>query len=118
MPVLTDFDLNRYEDGLLVVNVNPAVPIGGWSIQFLAERRFGGSSGGLIVKSAASGYGGGASGITILSSGGGQFRVQIDSADTSGRDPGDYAFSINRLDSGSRTLISQGYMRLMPNVLT
>lgn len=83
----------------------------------LVQHRFGGISG-IIVKSVASGFAAGQSGFTYLNSGQGQFQVNFNSVDTSGMDYGNFAFAIERLDSGSRTVISEGYLMLSPGVAT
>lgn len=102
-----DFGFVRWDDGILQVNLEPAVAIGGWSIEFEALQHFGGSSG-LIVKSVAPGFNG-ASGITITDSGQGRFNVAIGSANTSGLPFGNYAYTVTRTDSGSRTTLTRGY---------
>jgi hypothetical protein len=105
LPVYANFTLARYEDGILTVSMTPPTPIGGWTLQFSVCTRFGGTSP-LVTKSCASGYNG-TSGITITNSGQGFFAVQLKSADTSGLDPGNFAYVIERLDSGARSLIVQ-----------
>jgi len=77
-------------------------------LQFEVQHRFGGISG-LITKNVASGFNG-ASGITVTNSGLGYFTVGINSIDTSGFDFKNYSFDVQRLDSGSRTVIAQGIM--------
>lgn len=114
MAVLTDFSLARYEDGILTISMAPPVAIGAWDIRFRVQKRFGGTSG-LITKSITSGFNG-SSGITITNSGQGQFNVAINSRDTSGLEYGNYAFSTERFESGSRTILSEGYLQLMPGV--
>lgn len=113
MPVLADFPLARYEDGLLTISLAPAAPIGAWNIQFLVQHRFGGLSG-LILASVSSGFNG-QSGITITNSGEGVFNVRIPGIATSGWNYGNYAFAVTRLDSGSRTVLSEGYLLLNPS---
>lgn len=112
--VLADIVTGRYEDGTFVVELNNPTPIGGWTIDFLVQKRFGGLSG-LIHKQVASGFNG-ASGITITNSGQGVFQIALNSVDTSGLDYGNYAYATQRLDSGSRTLINEGYISILPGV--
>lgn len=112
MPALADFNLYKYEDGLLTVPLRPPAAVGGWDIRFTVTLRQGADSSGLIVKSVASGYGGGASGISVLNSGQGVLQVTIRAQDTSGLQPGPYAFAIERLDSGSRTPLTRGFLLL------
>ena len=116
MAVEADFSVVKFSDSILTINLIPAVPIGGWSLRFEAQHRPGGISG-LITKSSASGFGGSnhPSGITITNSGNGQFNVYIDGVNTSGLDYGAYAYSVQRMDSGSRTLISEGFMSVLPD---
>ncbi len=112
MPVLVDFSLSRPESATLTVSMTPAVPIGGWSIQFQALKRFGGISG-LITKSVSSGFNG-LSGITVTNSGQGVFNISLYSSDTSGLSYGNYAYSNMRLDSGFITVLTEGYLQLIP----
>lgn len=114
MPVLNDFAFTRYDDGILTMPMVPPVAVGGWNVQFKVQHRFGGISG-LIVKSMASGFSG-VSGITVTNSGNGVFNIALNSADTSGMEYGNYSFAVERLDSGSRTLLSEGYLILLPGV--
>ena len=113
MPVQADFSMSKLEDGVLQINMTPAVPIGGWSILFQVVKRFGGTSG-LIVKSAASGFNG-TSGITVTNSGNGVFNVNIWSADTSGLQFGNYVYNATRTNSGFNTVLSEGVFLLSPN---
>jgi hypothetical protein len=108
--ITSDFQLLKYEDGALVINMAPPIPIGGWTLQFAATRRFGSTSG-LIVKNSASGYNG-VSGITVMNSGQGQFQIAIYESDTSGLLPGNYAYTVQRQDSGEASVLAQGYLSL------
>lgn len=116
MPVYSDFTVTRHEDATLRVSMAPPTAIGAWSLRFFAQHRFGGISG-LIKKTCASGYGGGASGITIINSGQGVFDIALTSTDTSGLDPGCHAYTVERLDSGSRSVITLGYLITTPSTI-
>ena len=113
MPIISDFSLSKMEDAILNVSIAPATAIGGWHIQFQVQQRHGGISG-LITASCASGFGGGVSGITVTNSGEGRFRVAVNSPQTSGWNYQNFAYNITRLDSGSRTIITEGNLLLMP----
>lgn len=113
MPILTNFGLIRMEDGVLTISIVPSTSIGGWNIEWSLVKRFGGVTP-LVTKSVASGYNG-VSGITIVDSGAGVFNVAINSVDTSGLDPGNYATGADRLTSGRRTSLTQGYLLLGPS---
>jgi len=113
MPVQADVYLAKFEDGVLTVDMNPPVNVGGWSARFLVQKRFGGLSG-LIRKDVASGYGGGQSGITVVNSGQGSFNIALNGRDTSGMDLGVYSYAFERLDSGNRTVLSEGHLVLLP----
>lgn len=113
MPVLADFKFSRYTDGLLTLSVEPPTPIAGWSVEMNVQRNFGGVSGVMPTKSYASGYWG-VSGIAILNSGAGIMQIKIDASDTSGLEYGNYAGQIVRVDSGSRTILSEGYLMVVP----
>ena len=107
-----DFALARYEDGVLTIPMVPPVAIGGWSIRYTEQKRFGGSTN-LITKSVASGFNG-ASGITITNSGQGIFNIAINSVDSSGLEYGNDAFVVERMDSGHRTSLTEGYRLINP----
>lgn len=112
MPVLTDFQMSKFEDGILVVEMEPPQPIGGWLVRFQVMKRFGSSSG-LIEKWMGSG-GYNVSGMDIVNSGQGLYQATINSLDTSGLDYGAYAFQSERMDSGFRTVLNEGYFMLVP----
>ncbi len=110
--VLTDFTMGSNEDAILQISLTPPANIQNWNIAFVAMNNFGGVSG-LIEKNMASGYVG-VSGISIVNQNAGVFNVQINSQDTSGLDTKNFAYSIQRLDSGARTILSEGYLSLSP----
>ncbi len=114
MPILADFSLSRLEDATLTVSMAPPTPIGGWMLRFWMQNRFGGISG-FAQAYVSSGYNG-QSGINVINSGQGVFSVTIPSMATSGLDYKNYAYAIERLDSGFRTVISEGYVLLLPSV--
>lgn len=112
MPIYTDIPFVQANDGVLDVMLVPPTSIVGWSIGFQVTRRFGGSSG-IIQKYMASGFLG-VSGITPINAGIGQFRVTINTNDTSGLSYGAYAAQALRLDSGFRTTLTEGFLVLTP----
>ena len=112
MPIQTDIPWTKFEEGNLNVEVVPAVNISGWNIRLTTSKRFGGSSG-LIVKSCASGYND-VSGINVTNGVGGKFSVRLYTSNTSGLDYGCFATVIERLDSGSRSTITEGFLILLP----
>lgn len=115
MPVHANFSYAKYADGVLTVGLQQPAPIGNWTIQFTTTKHFGTPNvSGLISKIAGSGTGGGQSGITIVDSGQGRFNVKINSVDTSGLDYGNYAGVIERVDSGFRTILSEGFLTVTP----
>lgn len=109
-----DFALAQYADGTLTVTLSPPVPVGGWEIEWVMQKHFGSESP-LVRKSVASGFNG-ASGIRVTNSGQGEFKVTINSVDTSGLDPINYVHSARRLTSGSRVPLAEGYVILTPSV--
>lgn len=112
MPIQVDAPFVRFDDGLLIVSLQPPTPIGGQNYQFECMGRFGGASG-RIIKSMASGrYN--VSGMNIVDSGQGRMSVTIDSVNTSGFQYGNYAFTIQRLDSGNRSTVTEGYLMVNP----
>lgn len=112
MPVISDFSLSQREDVTLNVSISPPTAIGGQNLQFMMLNRFGGVSG-IITKSVSSGFNN-VSGINITNSGNGNFNVSIVSLDTSGLDFKPFAYLIQRLDTGNRTVISEGYVCILP----
>ena len=58
----------------------------------------------------------GTSGMNLVNSGNGQMSVQITSADFSGKNYGNYAYEISRVDSGFSTDLTQGYCSLRPSM--
>ncbi len=107
MPVISDFVLGLGEDGVLTVSLAPPTAIGGWDIEFLQSRHCGSASG-IITKYVGSGFNG-ASGITITNSGYGVMQIALFAREMSGYDPGNYAYQVLRLTSGSRTVLSEGF---------
>ncbi len=114
MPIITDFEIARQEDTLLIINLQPPAPVGGRNMDFVVQKYYGGISG-LIVKSVSSGYNG-LSGITVTDSGQGVVNIQIKAADTSGWNFGAYVFNFFACDSGYRTVFTEGYITVMPSV--
>lgn len=112
MPLIVHFSLCRFEDGILTVPLNPPNPIGGWNISFDVYTHPGGETP-LITKSCASGFSG-VSGITVTNSGQGEFRITIDSVDTSGLELTNYAYYIQHLNSGVRTVLTEGFFTVTP----
>jgi hypothetical protein len=107
----TDFSWVRGDDGTLTVVLTPPVPVGGWEIRFSVTKRFGGLDT-LITKSCMSGYNN-VSGVNVTNSGQGIFNVALGSLDTSGMEPGLYATRCERLTSGARTTLTEGYLNLL-----
>lgn len=114
MPQYSDTRMIFQEDVLDTFVMSPPQPIGGWTVEARISKRFGIGASGIIVMSAASGYGGGASGITITDSGAGKMTFPINSPATSGWQPGPYATTISRLDSGSVSVLYQGFLLIGP----
>lgn len=116
MPIQADFVLAKFEDGVLTISMVPAVAIGAWDIRFQLNKNFGmGQGSGLINKSCCSGFNG-VSGITVTNSGQGTFNVSIQGINTSGLDYGNYAYTVQRYNSGFSTVLSRGYLLLEPSM--
>ena len=115
MSVNIDFSLPSYQDGTLVVPLQPPVGISGWNISFTMWRRpqtISGSVSGLITKSAASGFNN-VSGIQVSDGVAGVFNVNLYRLDVSGGlDPGNYFYQIARLDSGNATILTTGFRQV------
>lgn len=111
MSVRTNFSFIRMEDGVLAISMTPPQPVGGWNLRF-ERRKYPESSGGIVTKVCASGFGGtNVSGIIITNSGNGTIQVVINSADNSG-DPFPYHHRLERLDSGYRSVLLEGFYTL------
>lgn len=115
MPTQANFGLPKFSDGNLTVNMAPNVDVGGWSLEVVLARRFGSVSG-LLIGGIASGIPNGASGLTVINSGEGIFQIAIPSLATSGLQFGNYAYSVNRVESGFRTVLNQGYLTIDPSI--
>jgi hypothetical protein len=113
MPREGNFALVKYEDGTLVVTMAPPLSVANWSVKAQISKRYDALSG-VIIKSCASGFDE-VSGITTLNAGNGQFAVRFNSPDTSGLTPGNYAYSVQRMDSGQRTVLAEGYFVVYPS---
>lgn len=111
MPRFADYAIVKLEDGILNVSMAPPVAISGWTLQFQLSKRAGSTSG--LIKSCASGFNG-VSGITVTDGSQGVFRMTLNSVDTSGVDFGNLFYNVTRLDSGSRTVLTEGYNLVNP----
>lgn len=109
---MSDFFLAHFADGVLTVSMAPPVAIGGMDLRFTLTKRFE-SAAPLVQKSMASGFYG-VSGMNITNSGQGVFQVQLFGSEMSGQDPGAFAWTVQRLTSGVRTLVADGYLVLLP----
>lgn len=112
MPMNQTIFLARYQDGTLTVDLTPPTNITNWALRFEMMNHFGGVSG-IVTKSAASGFNN-VSGINVTNATGGIFNVNFQSTDTSGLEYGAYAYTIERMDSGSRTTLVEGYVNVGP----
>ncbi len=112
MPVLADFSMVKFEDGILTLELAPPIAIGGMLLNFNLFKRFG-SSEYIAQRWVGSGLNN-QSGINITSSGQGRMNISLWENDSSGLEFGNYAFNIKRLDSGSRTVLTEGYLVLEP----
>lgn len=116
MAIQFDMPLAKFEDGILTVSLSPPTAIGGWDIRFHSQKRFGTITSGAVIKSCSSGFGAGQSGITVVNSGQGIMNIRINEANTSGWEFGNYAATVQRFSSGFRTVLSQGFLILYPNI--
>lgn len=112
MPTLQDFSLCQLEDATVQVNLAPPTNINNFDLRFTMLPRFGGVSG-LIQLTCGSGYNG-VSGINITNPSQGQFQMSFKSIYTSGLDSKNYAYLVDRTTSGSRTVLTEGYVSLLP----
>ena len=115
MAIQADFSLPKWCDGNLTITIAPPAPIGGWSLELQVTKRLGSSSG-LITKSMSSGYYN-VSGMNITNSGGGIFQAKFFKQDTSGLDFGNYAYTVQRTDSGLGSQVAFGSFIILPNNL-
>lgn len=111
MPVVSDFALARYEDGILTMELAPPDDVSGWDIRFSMAKRFGSSGSGYYQASVSSGYSG-ESGITITNSGIGQMNITIPGSATSGLEYGNYAYNVTR--HNPRVSLAEGFLILQP----
>lgn len=107
---LNVLNLAEYNDGTFTIPLSPPTAIGGWSLEFVQTKRFGGDP--IFTLSCASGFSG-VSGLAVVNSGQGILQATIPSAPVSGLDAGTYTFTLFRTDSGTRTVLAVG-QRVMP----
>jgi hypothetical protein len=112
MPTISNFTWTRFDDGSLVINLDPPTAIGGQNLAFTLGRYFGGAMD-TIVKTAASGFNG-VSGLTVVNSGQGQMSVALTALDTSGLDFGNWAYRVARTTSGQVVAFTEGFCLLQP----
>lgn len=112
MPTIMNFTWTKFDDGNLLINLDPPTAIGGQNLAFNLGRYFGGEMD-TIVKTAASGFNG-VSGLTVVNSGLGQMSVALQTPDTSGLDYGNYAYRVARTTSGQVATFTEGFMNLSP----
>ena len=108
MAVLVDYSVDKLSDTSILLEMQPPVPVGGWTVVHTVTKRLGGLSG-LIVLSCASGFSG-VSGITVSDSGAGRFTLSYQSVYTSGWLPGVYTHATERVMSGQRSTLSKGFL--------
>lgn len=112
MPVFSTYAICRLNDGALTVQLVQPTAIGGWSLRTDFSHRLNGTP--FVSKYLSSGQVNGTSGITVMNSGAGVFKTEIDPKDTSGIDYCNVAYNVVRTDSGFYTTIAQGYEVLYP----
>lgn len=111
MSVISDYGIVKYEDGVLTVNLTPPVAVGGWAMAWTLQKRFGHTGNPIAVNYLSSGFNG-VSGITVTNSGQGTIQIQLPPQSVmSGRDFGNYANELRRVDSGFNTSLTQGFMQ-------
>ncbi len=110
MPVFKNFTLYKEQDAVVGVAIEPATPIGGWSLRFRVKTHSDSTSG-VIEKFVSSGLNN-LSGINVTDSGQGTIAVDITSADTSGLKPRTYFYELRRTDSGEESPLTKGQLLL------
>lgn len=110
MPVYSDFSTQTGEDSSVAMALTSPTSISGWSIRYQETKHFGGSSG-LVQRYCASGFNN-VSGINVTDGANGRLVVSLRSADSSGR-AGNYAYRIERLDSGFQSVLTEGYRTIV-----
>ena len=111
MAVEIDISLIRQEDVVATLSMTPPTAVASWTIELNITKRMGGET--RYKLSYASGYDT-VSGIHILDSGAGIVSLRVPSSATSGWEYGNYAYQVVRLDSGSRTVTTEGYLLVNP----
>jgi hypothetical protein len=103
-----NFSFYKGEDVTITDTMSPATNITGWSLQFTVRKNFGDATA-LITKTIGSG-------ITVTDLTNGIFKIAVANADTSGLTPGAYVYDVERTDSGNRTVLTTGYLNILPEV--
>ncbi len=107
MAILTDYQLNLPEKGVLTIEMTPPIGISGWTIEYRLTKRFG-SDDYIIQNSCASGFNG-VSGITVTNGAAGIMNIVNFPQYMSGKLPGPYAWTLLRTNSGHQTELARGY---------
>lgn len=110
MPLFNDFTLYRYDKGTVVLSLIPATSVVGWSLKFEMTKRKEGTP--IITNYAASGYSTGQSGINVTNGGEGVMAITLYPEFVSGKDIGNYYFSLKRTDSGLESTLAEGYRQM------
>ena len=125
MPVWRDFSVFQYQDAFLTapglacalsgngVMATSGFPLSGFTmsgmaLRFLLQKRFAGQSG-VFLAWAASGFNA-VSGLTLLDSFNGEVGIGIPGATLSGMNLGLYAGTLERLDSGNRSVLMESWI--------
>lgn len=107
--VQANFSVYKGEDVGITDSMSPVTNITGWSLQFTL-RRYYGDAAAVLTKTIGAG-------ITVTDATNGVFKVSIASADTANLTPGVYVYDVERADAGNRTVLTIGYLNILPEVL-
>src|ERR1700674_5461632 len=107
MSFLEDISFEKGQDLLVKVTMTPPTNITGWTLQLSVRQHYGDA---VMVFSVGSGS------IVITDSANGLFQITVASALTSGLTPECYVYDIQRIDPGSRVVLTRGNLILQPEV--
>jgi len=104
-----NFSIYRGEDVTVTDTMSPATNITGWSLAFTVRKNYGDPNPALIAKTVGAG-------ITITNATNGVFTIAIARADTASLTPGVYVYDVQRTDAGNETVLTIGYLTILPEV--
>jgi predicted RecA/RadA family phage recombinase len=106
--IQANFSIYKGEDVAITDSLSPVTNITGWSLQFTLRKNYGDTSA-ILTKTIGAG-------ITVTDVTNGVFKIALANADTANLAPGVYVYDVERTDAGNRTVLTIGYLNILPEV--